>query len=137
MGLIYLDTCLIIYLVERHPQWFGAIKRAMQAQVDTRFAVSPLVKAECLTGAFARGDLPLQAAYEALFKRLIVLDMPEIVFINAAHLRARFNLRMPDALHLACAQFHACDALWTNDARLRTAAGALAYEILLTTADMG
>ncbi len=102
----------------------------MQARQDAQFAISPLVKAECLTGAFSRGDLPLQAEYEALFGRLRCLDMSEAVFIDAAKLRARFSLRMPDALHLACAQQHACQALWTNDSRLKAAAGALAFQIV-------
>ena len=37
----------------------------------------------------------------------------------AAELRARYNLRMPDALHVAAALSTSCDALLTNDARLK------------------
>jgi len=50
-------------------------------------------------------------------------------FIQAAQLRARFGLRTPDALHLACAQRHQCKALWTNDARLHSASLGLALDI--------
>ena len=43
------------------------------------------------------------------------------MYLMAVRLRAQFNLRTPDALHLACAQAHGCSAIWTNDDRLRAA----------------
>ncbi|MBK9656698.1 MAG: PIN domain-containing protein [Rhodanobacteraceae bacterium] len=52
------------------------------------------------------------------------------MFDLGAHLRARFALKPPDALHLACAQFHGCDELWTNDARLAQAAHGLARNVI-------
>jgi uncharacterized protein len=56
--------------------------------------------------------------------------MPEPVYLQAAQLRAHFNLRTPDALHLSCAQHHRCEALWTNDDRLNQASHGLARNIL-------
>jgi len=56
--------------------------------------------------------------------------MPEPVYPQAAMLRARFSLKTPDALHLACAQHHRCTPLWTNDNRLAQASHGLAYNIL-------
>jgi predicted nucleic acid-binding protein len=56
--------------------------------------------------------------------------MPEPAHLQAARLRARFALRMPDALHLACAQHHRCAALWTNDGRLVQASHGLACNVL-------
>ena len=38
---------------------------------------------------------------------------------SAAGLRARYNLRTPDALHVATAIQSSCDALLTNDAGLK------------------
>jgi len=52
--------------------------------------------------------------------------MPPAVYDGAAELRARYGLRTPDALHLACAQHHGCQALWTNDDRLARASHGLA-----------
>ena len=62
---------------------------------------------------------------------LVSLALPEAVFLAAAQLRARFGLRTPDALHLACAQHHGCDALWTNDDRLASAGHGLARNVVL------
>lgn len=130
MGLIYLDACLLIYLVERHPVWGGAVAAAMAQPGEARFSISPLVKCECLVGPLKRGDPVLHRAYTDLFGLLIPLDMPEPVYLQAAQLRARFGLRTPDALHLACAQHHRCDALWTNDDRFAQASQGLALRIL-------
>lgn len=56
--------------------------------------------------------------------------MAEPVYLAAAQLRARFNLRTPGALHLACAQAHGGDALWTNDDRLAAASHGVAVYVL-------
>jgi uncharacterized protein len=66
----------------------------------------------------------------ALFEQFAPLDMPEPVYLQAAALRGHFGLRIPDALHLACAQHHGCDSLWTNDDRLAQASYGLVRNIL-------
>lgn len=130
MGLIYLDTCLVIYLVERHAQWGQPITDAIAGEPDARFGVSPLVKCECLVGPIKRGDPVLRRAYDEVFSLFASLAMPEAVYLQAAELRARFGVKTPDALHLACAQYHRCEALWTNDDRLAQASFGLARNVL-------
>lgn len=130
MGLIYLDACLLIYLVEHHPRWGESVATAMAQSDEVRFGVSPLVKCECLVGPLKRSDPVLQLAYTDLFALLVPLDMPEPVYLQAAQLRASFGLTTPDALHLACAYHHRCDALWMNYDRLAMASQRLALRIL-------
>jgi len=130
VGLIYLDACLLIYLAERHDRWGGAVADAMARAENERFGISPLVKCECLVAPIRRGDPVLQRAYTELFEVFVSLEMPEPVYLQAAQLRARFTLRTPDALHLACAQHHLCEALWTNDNRLQQASHGLALNVL-------
>jgi predicted nucleic acid-binding protein len=130
LGLIYLDACLVIYLVERHSRWGEAVAAAIARAEESRFGVSPLVKCECLVGPIKRGDPVLQRAFMGLFGKLAALDMPEPVYLQAAQLRGHFGLKTPDALHLACAQHHGCDALWTNDDRLLEASHGLASNVL-------
>jgi predicted nucleic acid-binding protein len=127
---IYLDACLVIYLVEQHPRWGEAVATAIGKAGDASFGISPLVKCECLVGPIKRGDPVLQRAYAELFEQFLSLAMPERVYLEAAQLRARFGLKAPDALHLACAQHHRCDALWTNDDRLAQASHGLARNIV-------
>ena len=128
MGLTYVDTCLVVYAFEDHPLHGARVRRAFDGQAG--LAVSPLVKLECLVGPMRNGNMALQRYYEEGLAQFHQLDMTEPVFLLAAALRARFSLKTPDALHLATAQFHGCDALWTNDDRLAAAACGLAVNVL-------
>lgn len=128
--MIYLDSCLVIYLIERHARWGDPVARALAQPDGADFAVSPLVKCECLVGPIERGDLILQQSYTELFNEFVSLGMPEAVYLHAAELRGRFGLKTADALHLACAQFHRCEALWTNDDRLARVSHGLVRNIL-------
>lgn len=130
MGLIYVDTCLLIYLTESHPQWSNKVASAIAGATAATFCLSPLTKCECLVGPMKSGDTALQMRYEALFQEFSILEIREPVFFAAAALRARFSLKTPDALHLACAQYYGCDELWTNDERLTQAGHGLARNIL-------
>jgi uncharacterized protein len=129
VGLIYLDSCLVIYLAERHQRFGERVAKAIAQADQTPFAISPLVKCECLVGPIKRGDPVLQRAYFELFDLFVPILMPDPVYLQAAELRARFGLRTPDALHLSCAQHHRCDSLWTNDDRLTKGSHGLARNI--------
>ena len=130
MGLIYFDACLVIYLAESHARWGKPVAVAIAQAVEARFGISPLGKCECLVAPLRRGDPVQQRAYTELFDQFAPLAMPDPVYLQAAQLRAHFNLKTPDALHLACAQYHGCEALWTNDDRLAGASYGLARNIL-------
>lgn len=130
MGLIYLDSCLLIYAIEDHPAFGGKVLAALTREPPGRFATSPLAAMECLVKPMRTADLVLQRRYEDALAQLEQLPLAAEVYRHAAQLRARFALKTPDALHLACAQFHGCDALWTNDERLAAAGHGLARNIL-------
>jgi uncharacterized protein len=133
MGLIYLDACLLIYAIEDHPVWANGVRAALRNEPDARFAISPLIKMECLVKPLKTADIAMQRRYEAGLNEFVQLPMSETIFLQAAMLRARFGLKTPDALHLACAQHHGCTALWTNDDRLAQAGHGLALNILKLT----
>ena len=130
MGLIYLDSCLLIYTMERDSVFSAPALAAIGADAEKRFAISPLIKLECLVKPFKNGDIALQHRYEAAFNHLVLLPMLDAIYVQAAQLRARFGLKTPDALHLACAQHHGCESLWTNDERLAQAGRGLVRNIL-------
>lgn len=130
MGLIYLDSCLLIYAFESDPVFGNRARQALAAQPPEYLAISPLVKFECLVAPLRSGNLVLQRYYEEGFGQFLSLGMPDEVFQLGAALRARFGLKTPDALHLATAQYHRCEALWTHDTRLNAAAQGLAKDIL-------
>ena len=125
MGLIYLDSCIVIYVAEKIPRWRAALAEAMAAETDAQFAISPLVMMECLVGPLRSGNRELETDYRAAFADFTMVAISEAVFLAAAAVRARSGLKTPDALHLACAQRHDCTSLWTADQRLSVAGGKL------------
>ena len=99
--MIYLDTCLLIYLVEDRRGRGAAVERRMREASDTDFAISPLVRMEAYVKPLRDGDTMLHRRYEKAIATYSLLGLGAPIFDQAALLRARFGLRTPDALHLA------------------------------------
>jgi predicted nucleic acid-binding protein len=120
MKRVYLDSCITIYFVEKHPKFSSKIEERLLALNDAdAVCCSPLSRLECLVVPLRNNDLPLIGAFEAFFQTQVVLDMTTDCFDLAARLRADHpNLKTPDALHLSSAEVHGCDEFWTNDHRL-------------------
>ena len=130
MGLIYVDACLVIYAFEDHPVFGAKVRAAFARTQPGQLALSPLVKLACLVAPMRSGNLVLQQYYEEGLAAFTGLALTEAVFLQAAVLRARFGLKTPDAIHLAAAQHHGCDALWTHDDRLARASHGLAVKVV-------
>jgi uncharacterized protein len=131
MKLIYLDTCIVIYFIEKHPIHSLKIESLIEKSVDTTFCFSPLIRMETLVMPFRTRDIQLQRLYELFFDSQSLLPITVEAFDNAAQLRADFpSLKTPDAIHLATAIHHRCDEFWTNDNHLDKIAPNLVKNIL-------
>jgi predicted nucleic acid-binding protein len=128
--MIYLDACVLIYLIEGHERQKAEVEQRI-AQVEAEFCISPMVKCECLVGPSRDDHLRLRQRYLTLFDQFLSLELIEAIYFQAAELRGRYGLRTPDALHLACAQHHGCDVLWTNDTRLARASRGISISLNL------
>lgn len=126
----YVDTCLFIYWVERAGPVAESAVRWLESQGNATMCVSPLVRMEVLVKPMQRGDQTLIQSYEELLARQEWLPATDEIFSRALGLRAQHGLKTPDALHLAIAQHYGCTEFWTNDDRLKAAAGALAVNVL-------
>ena len=127
--IIYLDSCLVIYLVEKHEDFFSALQDKI-ASSTVIFAVSDLTLMECLVIPTRKNDGALIQRYRAWFAEASMLSLGTDVFEKAAKLRAdHSSLKTPDALHLGAALDHNCDELWTNDNRLVNVAPAIVKNI--------
>jgi predicted nucleic acid-binding protein len=115
---IYLDTCILICIVEGPSAHQARVAAAMQAMPTATFAISDLVRLECRVGPLRRAQQNILALYEQAFAALTVLACVPSAFDRAAELRASHGLKTPDALHAGVAMVHGCDELWTNDQRL-------------------
>jgi len=128
---IYLDTCIVIYVVERHPLYSASIETLMRNAGAVDFCYTPLVRLECLVMPFRTNDTALLKLYEAFLGAQRLLDLPSVVFDEAARLRdAHQSLKTPDAIHLAAARHHGCAELWTNDGRLNSIAQGMAIKVI-------
>lgn len=125
----YVDRCLFIYWVERAAPQTEAAQRWLEGNADASLCISPLVRMEILVKPMRLQQLALIEAYETLLEAQIWLTINDRIFARALDLRSRFGLKTPDALHLATAQQHGCDELWTNDNRLKSAAGSMAVNV--------
>jgi predicted nucleic acid-binding protein len=121
MAKVYLDSCLVIYLVERHPRFYATLHERIASHADATFCVSALTRLEVLTRPLREGDEALARRYEAFLGAHELLAMDDAV-INAALPWRVSGLKTPDALHVALAKQHECTAFWTNDDRLAKAA---------------
>jgi len=129
--MVYLDTCLVIYWVENHTVFGPVVRKCAAEAAPMPIAISPLVMAEALVMPFRQKNDITTQKFKAFFESALVLPITEAVFIEAAHLRAaHIGLKMPDALHLACAKQQGCTEIWTNDDRLGKVAGSMAVNVL-------
>ncbi len=124
------DSCIVIYLVERHPLYEPRLREELEGLEGAELAISPLVRLEVLVRPLRDGDEDLAQLYRLFLAEQLMLDMPEEVYDAALSLRAKHTLKTPDALHLATAQYHGCSQFWTNDNRLGKVAGGVARNIL-------
>ena len=119
-----LDTPPVIYFVKTHAQYDALVTEVFQ-RINEGWIIgvtSVITVTEVLVLPLKQGNTALASEYWDLLTnsanmQLISID-PETAKV-AADLRARYNLRTPDALQLAAAIRAGCEAFLTNDATLK------------------
>jgi uncharacterized protein len=130
----YVDSCLLIYLVENVGPQAPVARRWIATQPDVQLCVSAVVRLEVLVQPLRLGNAPLVQAYVRVLAGQSWLSIDDAVVARALTLRAEHGLKTPDALHLATAMHHGCNEFWTNDLRLKSAAGSMAVNVMAATA---
>lgn len=130
MRRVYLDACVLIYLIEDVGSFSATTRQYLSHNQDVLLCVSPLLSMEVLVKPLREGDQTLASDYEDFLERRCWLTIDDRIFDQALLLRTRHGLKTPDALHLATALHHGCESLWTNDDRLTRAAGGMAVNVL-------
>ena len=115
----YLDTAPIIYLIEQR-QPFATTVRHKLATGGLVLVTSELTRLECRVKPLRDGNTVLLADFDNYFANTIAEAVPlnRAVVDLATEIRAQFNFKTPDSLHLAAAVFAKCDVFLTNDYRL-------------------
>ena len=121
---LYLDTAPLIYYFEEYSSYISKMDRIFDLIATTPVVTFSAVHilTEVMVKPLQTGNHELAQEYRDI---LVNSDAHTLVSItapiaeSAADLRARYNLRTPDALHVATAISIGCDALLTNDAQLK------------------
>jgi predicted nucleic acid-binding protein len=123
---VYLDSVLIIYLVEQNPQHGPAVEAWLMANPTASLVSSELARMETLVLPTRNNDSARIADFNAFFSTQVtqMIRLDRSVFEKATEIRASHpSFRTPDAIHLAAATTFGCDLFLTNDAQLRHYSG--------------
>jgi predicted nucleic acid-binding protein len=121
---LFLDTAPVIYYIDRNPTYFTIVDALFEA-IDShniQAVTSPITLAECLILPIHQNDRTQQELFSDL---LTSPDTAEFICTNAAiarqaaNLRVKYNLKLPDALQIATAIVAQCNAFLTNDIALK------------------
>jgi predicted nucleic acid-binding protein len=122
---IYLDTAIIIYLIERPPAFFPSVVNWLSANPGDLVS-SELVRMESLVVPVRNSDVALIQDFESFF-RLQVADLGQpdrAVLDRTMQIRANYpKLKIPDAIYLASAVELGCDLVLTNDPDMKVFPG--------------
>jgi predicted nucleic acid-binding protein len=126
MARAYLDSCILIYLLQGPPGLAAAIQDVLRPEAGeaVSLCISDLVRLECWVGPLKLGDKDLLHQFDDLFRSRDLESLPlhAEVFDLAAELRAHHGTKTPDAIHLTAAILGECEEFWTNDLRLQAPA---------------
>jgi predicted nucleic acid-binding protein len=127
-GCVYLDTNIFIYALEGYPTLRTVLTTLFDAldRHELSAVTSELTLAEALVKPFLDRSVERQAAYMQILQpstSLQIVPVSRDVLVAAARLRAETNMKLPDAIHVATAQFTGCNQFLTNDTRVPTIPG--------------
>lgn len=115
----YLDSAPIIYLIEQR-QPFAIAVRGKLAGAGLVHITSELARLECRVKPIHDGNQILLKDFDDYFTNTIaeIIPLTRDIVDKATEIRAQFNFKTPDSLHLAAAVVSKCDVFLTNDHRL-------------------
>lgn len=121
---LYIETAPFIYFTEARATYVDKMRTIFSGVSSGQFQVltSAVTIPETLMKPLQSNDTALVNRYRTMFYHthgIRVVAVSSSVGDLAAELRAHYNLRTPDALHVACAVESRCDAFLTNDTAIK------------------
>lgn len=119
--LILLDSSCFIYHIEENPVYIALTEVIFEQMLpENRFKAicSTLLLTEILTRPMAEKRQDLVLTYKSIivsFPNLMLKPFDETVAQTAAYFRAEYNLKTPDAIHIATAHQTGAEAIICND----------------------
>jgi predicted nucleic acid-binding protein len=119
-----MDTAPIIYFIETHPRYDPLMIEIFQNVASGKLTgvTSVISLTEVLIQPIRQDKIDLQKRYRDLCLHSANFETVPIdasIAERAADLRARYNLRTPDALQVAAALTRDCEAFLMNDTNVK------------------
>lgn len=119
-----IDTSPYIYYIENHPTYAAKVDNVLEYVENNQIQIhtSVIALTEILMKPLQMNDQTSIKIYLDLLTNRHDLHLVPVTMVlaqKAAALRANYNLRTPDALHIASAIDANCDAFLTNDFGLK------------------
>lgn len=121
---IFLDTAPLIYFIESNSKYQPILSRIFDLHQEggLLFITTTILLLEVLVKTIRDGKASLAKQYRDILTQAAGIEMLEVTTLIAergAELRAKYNLRTPDAIQLGAAIISNCDYFLTHDARLK------------------
>lgn len=115
-----IDSVIIIYLIEKNPKYLQqTIFLAEQITQGKITAISSsLLLTEVLVKPLRDKDSDLVRSYQKILQNsqnFYLVNLTPTIAYQTAELRANYNIKPPDAVHIATAIESGCQAFLTND----------------------
>ncbi len=132
---VFLDTAPLIYFIEGNSEYQQHLKNLFTKndEGDFYFITSTITLLEVLVKPLREGAVEIAQLYRDILLKapfIEIIDMSPIIAEQAANLRARYNLKTPDAIQLATCLDRKADYFLTNDIRLKNV-----IEVTVVTVD--
>ena len=121
---VFLVTAPLIYFIEGHSAYQHILSRLFDFNDKGGFSflTSSVTLLEVLVKPLREGQKAIAEQYRDILitaPGIEIFDVTSIIAEQAAHLRAKYNLRTPDAIQLATCIDLGADYFLTNDNRLK------------------
>jgi uncharacterized protein len=119
MANVYVDSCMIIGLIEGDATQRILLKKQL---IKHSIYSSELARLESRLLAIRNDNQDSLQNFDRFFAACEIIALNREVFEQATLLRAKTQLKTPDALHLAAAIHAGCQEFWTDDKQLKNTA---------------
>lgn len=123
MSPLYIDSAPLIYYIEEDTKYIRYMDHIfwLLKETSTQAITSVIILTEVLNKPMQLGNTKLLNDYREILASNSAFQLHLVdsnVAERAAELRAKYNLRTPDALHVATALVSGCKSFLTNDKAL-------------------
>ena len=123
-AVVFLDTAPLIYFIEGHSEYQDKLAKLFKLNDEKyfKFITTAITLLEVLVKPLKDGETKIVHEYKTILTNAEGVDIFDIttpIAFKAAEIRARYNIRTPDALQIATAIVYEADYFFTNDLRLK------------------